>query len=182
MPTIFSHAFFATAIGRAAFANHLPLRFWLLTALCAILPDADVIGFSFGVRDGSMLGHRGFTHSILFAFSVGALVAALAFRNVRIGLSRATLFGYFLLVTLSHPLLDMFTDGGSGVALFAPFSTRRYFFPWRPVEASPIGMRFFGDRGLDVIASEMIWVWLPALVILGVAAIMRRLRRAGKAA
>nr|HRC76832.1 rhodanese-like domain-containing protein [Kouleothrix sp.] len=32
-----------------------------------------------------------------------------------------------------HGVLDAMTDGGLGVAFFAPFSATRYFFPFRPI-------------------------------------------------
>jgi inner membrane protein len=173
VPTIFSHAVFASAVGRAYVAKRVPARFWILTAICAMLPDVDAIGFAFGVPYDSMLGHRGLTHSIAFAVVVGLLVGYLIRDGVEF-LSRRKLFVYFTLVTLSHPLLDALTNGGRGVALFAPFSNTRYFFPFRPIEVSPIGMRFFSSRGLAVLASEVVWVWLPALLIYLVAAIYRR--------
>lgn len=176
MPTIFSHAIFAAAPGKAYAPGPLPFRFWPLTALCAVLPDADVVNFHLGVRYGSMFGHRGFTHSVVFAALIGTTVGALAFRRVPAGFTRASLMLHFFAATLSHPLLDMLTDGGSGVALLAPFSAKRYFFPWRPIAVSPIGMRFFGWRGIDVILSEMIWVWLPALTIVVAAAVVRRIK------
>tara|TARA_R110001592_G_scaffold140302_6_gene361233 strand:- start:1054 stop:1314 length:261 start_codon:yes stop_codon:yes gene_type:complete len=42
---------------------------WLLLAavFSTILPDFDVIGFKLGIPYSHPLGHRGFTHSILFA-------------------------------------------------------------------------------------------------------------------
>ena len=42
---------------------------WLLLAaiFSAILPDFDVIAFKLGIAYQHPLGHRGFTHSILFA-------------------------------------------------------------------------------------------------------------------
>ncbi|MBD0372892.1 MAG: metal-dependent hydrolase [Pyrinomonadaceae bacterium] len=177
MPSIFSHAIFATVVGRALTRAQVPVRFWVLTALCSMLPDADVAGFAFGIRYGSLFGHRGITHSILFALLVGVAIGIFAFRSSRVGLSTTALIIYFTLVTLSHPLLDMMTDGGSGVALFAPFSAERYFLPWRPIEVSPIGMRFFSQRGLEVIESEIVWVWLPALVLLLAAWLYRKLQR-----
>jgi inner membrane protein len=145
--------------------------------LCAILPDADVIGLAYGVRYGSLFGHRGITHSIAFAFLLGVIVGVFAFRGVRSGLSKSGLIIYFTLVTLSHPVLDMMTDGGSGVALFAPFSAERYFLPWRPIEVSPIGMRFFSQRGLEVLESEIVWVWLPALLLLLAAWLYHKARK-----
>jgi inner membrane protein len=173
MPTIFSHAIFATAIGKVYTSEPLPLRFWLLTAICSMLPDADVVGFIFHIKYGSMFGHRGITHSIAFALLVGIIVGMCCFKQTQI--SRSKLILYFSLVTLSHPLLDMLTNGGLGVALFAPFSGERYFFPWRPIEVSPIGVRFFSARGLDVFMSEVLWIWLPSVLLIAEMWIVRRL-------
>lgn len=145
-----------------------------------MLPDIDVVGFAFGVRYGSMLGHRGLTHSIAFALLTGAVVGSLFFRRRPGQLSRLQLILYFTFVTLSHPLLDALTNGGLGVALFAPFSSARYFFPWRPIEVSPLGVGFFSERGAAVIASEIIWVWLPALLIYLVARNFSKARRERK--
>jgi inner membrane protein len=179
MPSIFSHAIFASALGTAYTAEPLamPLRFWVLTASCAMLPDADAIGFVFGVRYGSMWGHRGLTHSIAFAVLIGLAVGTFAFGKRETEPGRLRLILYFILVTLSHPFLDAFTNGGRGVALFAPFSAERYFFPWQPIEVSPIGMGFFSARGLEVLASEVICVWLPALLIYLLARMYWKFRR-----
>jgi len=180
MPSIFSHAIFASAVGSAYTAEPMamPVRYWVLTATCAMLPDADAIGFAFGVRYDSMLGHRGLTHSIAFALLVGFAVGMFAFGK-RPGVpGKLQLVLYFTLVTLSHPLLDALTNGGRGVALLAPFSGERYFFPFQPIEVSPIGMQFFSERGMEVLASEVIWVWLPALLIYMTAKMYRNFRRA----
>jgi inner membrane protein len=180
MPSIFSHAIFASALGTAYAAEPLamPTRFWVLTATCAMLPDADAIGFAFGVRYDSIWGHRGLTHSIAFALLIGLAVGVFAFGKRPNGLGKPQSVVYFILVTLSHPLLDALTNGGRGVALLAPFSAERYFFPFRPIEVSPIGMQFFSERGLQVLFSEVIWVWLPALLIYMTARMCRNFRRA----
>jgi hypothetical protein len=39
------------------------------------------------------------------------------------------LIAHFSFVTASHGMLDAMTDGGLGVAFFAPFDNARYFFP-----------------------------------------------------
>src|SRR5260370_33038895 len=58
------------------------------------------------------------------------------------------------------------TDGGLGVAFFSPFDNHRYFLPWTPIRVSPIGLgRFFSPRGLEVLQSELLWIWLPAAVL-----------------
>jgi membrane-bound metal-dependent hydrolase YbcI (DUF457 family) len=78
--------------------------------------------------------------------------------------SRGQLWLYFFLATASHGVLDAFTNGGLGVAFFAPFHNARYFFPVTPIEVSPISVRaFFTARGARVMASELIWIWLPAI-------------------
>jgi len=176
MPTIFTHAVAALAVGKASVgARKMPARFWLLTALCAMLPDADVVGFSFGLR-GSMFGHRGLSHSLFFALIVALLVVWLAFRKAR-PFKNGWLVIYFFAVTASHGLLDALTDGGAGVAFFAPFDGALYFFPWRPIEVSPLSLdRFFSPRGAEVIKSEVVWVWIPAAALVALAWLFRRLR------
>ncbi len=177
MPTIFSHAVFAAVTGKAAVSKSVSVWFWLISALCAIVPDFDVVGVAFGIRYGDMFGHRGFTHSIVFAVLFGGLVGVLVNKYLPNGLSLTKLIIYFSLITFSHPLLDMLTNGGLGVALFAPFCGERYFFPWRPIEVSPIGAGFFSGRGIDVIISEVIWVWIPAFFVLLLIVIIRKLKK-----
>src|SRR5215813_12483958 len=127
MPTIFSHAIAASAVGQwfrksdpgSRIPN--PATFWFWTAVCAMLPDADVIGFSFGIPYDSMFGHRGLTHSIAFAIVVGFVVA----RSISLGVGRWELgvaWLWFAAVIASHGLLDACTDGGRGIAFLAPFS------------------------------------------------------------
>ena len=79
--------------------------------------------------------------------------------------SAVRLFVWFTVVTASHGLLDAMTNGGRGIGFFAPFSNHRYFFPWRPIQVSPIGAGFFSPRGLLVLASESVWIWLPSAII-----------------
>lgn len=179
MASAFTHAFFAAAMGEVYTSESQPARFWLLSVLCAVLPDADVVGFAFGVHYGSMFGHRGITHSLAFAMLLACAVVFLFFRD---SANRSGLVAYFFLVTASHGALDALTNGGLGVAFFAPFSGARYFFPFRPVEVSPIGpSSFFSAWGLAVIKSEMLWVWLPASLVVASVLIFRRLRGAGAA-
>ena len=173
MPTIFSHAIVATAIGVAGSTGR-GLReqsrnpsFWFWTAICSMLPDADVIGFGFGIRYGDLLGHRGFSHSLLFAVLTGIVVGRINGGGVAASV-------YFALVTASHGVLDAFTDGGLGVAFFSPFDTHRHFFPWRPIAVSPIGPGFFSPRGLRVIADEMLWLWIPSSLLAALAWTWRR--------
>src|SRR5205085_6472191 len=171
MASAFTHAFFAAAMGKVYAVKSQPARFWLLSMLCAVLPDADVVGFAFGVHYDSMFGHRGLTHSLAFALLLACVVVALFFRDAP---NRKALVAYFFLVTASHGALDAVLAGGLGVAFFAPFSGERYFFPFRPIVVSPIGLtEFFSEWGAAVIKSELLWVWLPASLVVALVLILR---------
>lgn len=175
MATIFSHAVAAVALGKVYEGGRTRPRFWWLAAACSVVPDFDTFGLILGIRYGDTLGHRGFTHSLLFALLAGLAVASVFFRDVpRLSGRWWRLVIFFFLATASHGLLDAVTDGGLGVAFFSPFDTRRYFLPWRPVEVSPIGLGFFGPQGLSVIRSEIVWIWLPSLALVAAAWAWRR--------
>ena len=141
----------------------------------AALPDADVIGFGFGIRYSDLLGHRGLTHSLFFALALGFLVVILFFRNLDPG-ARAwwILVAYFFIVTASHGVLDAMTNGGLGVAFFSPFNNTRYFFSWRPIQVSPIGLDFLFS-GPSWLISEIKWIWIPAAVLVASASLYRKL-------
>ena len=177
MPTIFTHAVAALAVGTVVLPAKTSARVWTLGALCSMAPDLDVIAFPLGISYSNMFGHRGLTHSIAFALVLAVLVAALVFRDASFDRSRWRIGLFLFLATASHGTLDAFTNGGRGVAFFAPFSAQRYFFPVAPIEVSPIGPAFWSERGLRVLASEFIWVWLPALAIAGIALCARYAQR-----
>ncbi|HMH49841.1 MAG TPA: metal-dependent hydrolase [Candidatus Acidoferrum sp.] len=177
MASAFSHAIAAAAIGSAFYRRRLPARFWVLGAACSIVPDADVIGVVLGVPFRSVLGHRGLTHSLVFAAVLAAVVVLVFFARMHAEVSPARLWLYFFLATASHGVLDALTNGGPGIAFFAPFDNDRYFLPWRPVVVSPIGIRpFFSEWGLRVIESELAWIWLPSLICAGLVVVVRRRR------
>jgi inner membrane protein len=119
----------------------------------SMLPDADVVGFRFGVRYSAPFGHRGATHSFVFAAAVAAAVGLLA-AAFRADARRFTVLSFA--VVSSHALLDTLTDGGLGCALFWPISLHRYFAPWNPIPVAPIGARFFSQRGLSVALGELL--------------------------
>jgi inner membrane protein len=178
MPTIFTHAIFSSALGAAYAPRPMPARFWVWAGLCSVLPDLDVVAFAFGVPYRSIWGHRGFTHSLLFALLAGWVIARWMFREedlAEMNRSRTSLAMFFSLAVASHLALDSLTNGGLGVALFAPFDDTRYFAPWRPVRVSPIGADFFSSRGLLVLVSEIVWVWVPAFALILMAKLYRRI-------
>ncbi|MCW5908506.1 MAG: metal-dependent hydrolase [Chitinophagales bacterium] len=177
MASAFSHAIASVAIGKLTFLNNTNWKFWLLGIFCAVIPDADALGFKLGVPYESFWGHRGFTHSFCFAALLALFVNLALYREETIYTARWwLLFLFFFLTTASHAVLDAMTTGGLGVAFFSPFDNTRYFFPFRPIKVSPIGVgAFFSEWGWRVIKSEFVWVWIPSFVLIGFAGIMRRL-------
>jgi inner membrane protein len=163
MPSIISHP--AVAIGLWPILQRFrvpPLLFWV-GAFCTIVPDFDVITFAFGVSYGEVLGHRGFTHSLLFAALLSVILTQVFWPQHA---SKPACFWFLFLCTASHGVLDAMTSGGMGVAFWAPFDNTRYFFPWRPIRVSPLSVRqFFGPRGVAVIGSEILWIWIPAFLV-----------------
>jgi inner membrane protein len=136
-----------------------------------------VIGFRFGVPYGDFWGHRGFTHSLVFAALIAVAVTSVVFRRGVPNLSQYSLALYLFLATASHGVLDAMTNGGLGVAFLSPFDNTRYFFPWRPIRVSPIAMgRFFGARGYLILQSELLWIWLPAGLFAGLVLMLRHVR------
>jgi len=63
-----------------------------------------------------------------------------------------------------HGFFDSMTDGGLGVAFFAPFSNNRYFMPWRPIPVAPLSLEgLTTQRGMRVIRYELALFWFFAL-------------------
>lgn len=179
MPTVITHALVPLALGAAFGRRMVPPRLLVAGAAAAVLPDLDVLAFAAGIPYADAFGHRGATHSVMFALMVGAIGACLA-RALR-G-DRWQAFAWLTACTLSHPLLDALTNGGLGVALLWPWEHARLFAPWRPVQVSPIGAGFFSARGLGVLLSEARWILVPAALMSASVALARRHWRAAAAA
>ncbi len=162
MASLFGHAFASIALGKTFSKKNQTWKLFLLAIICAIIPDADVIGFHFNIAYESFWGHRGFSHSFIFALLFGILITFIFYRKQFLSKKGIILALFFSLCTASHSILDAMTSGGYGVAFFSPFDNSRYFFPWRPIKVSPLGIaNFFTHRGLKVIYSELIWVGIP---------------------
>ena len=163
MPSIFTHPVVPIAIGLALGQRIISRRLLAAGAIASVLPDLDVIAFKIGIPYAHDFGHRGATHSIFFAILLG--LVALGFSS-KLNTSRTVAFLFVSIATASHGLLDMFTTGGLGIALAWPISSERFFFPYQVVQVSPIGIeRFFSSVGLSVIASELLWIWMPSVIL-----------------
>ncbi|AWH28044.1 metal-dependent hydrolase [Stenotrophomonas sp. YAU14A_MKIMI4_1] len=170
MPSIITHAAVPLALWCAADRGRIPA--WLLAAgvVAAMLPDADVLAFVLHIPYADAFGHRGASHSLLFA-GVLAMLAALwcllcqpRLAPTQRGPTAASTVQaavFVFICAASHPLLDAMTSGGLGVALAWPWSEQRFFAPWRPIRVSPFAPQFFSARGVATLLSELCWVWLP---------------------
>ena len=147
MATIFSHAAAAVALGKVYEGGRTRPRFWWLAAACSIVPDFDTFGLFFGIRYGDALGHRGFSHSLLFALLVGFVVASAFFRDVpRLSGRWWRLVLFFFVATASHGVLDALTNGGLGVAFFSPSTRGATSFRGAPSRFRPSGWASLGRR------------------------------------
>ena len=161
MASIFGHGIVAYTVSRVIDRKKITLLV-LLAILSSILPDFDVIAFKFGIPYSHPFGHRGFTHSILFAILWAVIVSVLVGKKEKLI--------YFLVLffsTVSHGLLDAITTGGRGVGFFIPFENSRYFLPTRVIQVSPLGVEeFFSEWGIRVLISELKYIAIPCCIIL----------------
>lgn len=165
MPTILTHPAVPLALGLGLGRTAIPRRLLVAGIAASILPDLDVVAFRLDIPYTHDFGHRGFSHSLLFAALV-AFGGACGWRALH------TTFGcalWFLFVTTaSHGVLDAFTNGGLGIALLWPWSGERYFAPFQVIEVSPLSIRqFWSQWGVRVVWSELAWVWGPCTVLAG---------------
>ncbi|MDB2462975.1 metal-dependent hydrolase [Algibacter sp.] len=171
MASLFGHGIVGYTIAKVIDNKNLK---WLLLAaiFSTILPDFDVIAFKFGIAYEDPLGHRGFTHSILFAILWASVLM------LTIGKKHKLI--WFLVIffsTLSHGIFDAMTSGGEGVGFLIPFNNERFFFSFRDILVSPIGVKkFFSSRGVAVLFSEFKYIFLPCLFVLSIRFIVCKLK------
>jgi inner membrane protein len=176
VPTLITHAVVGAALSPLGPRSVSRGRLIFALVLLSMLPDLDVVSFHIGIPYSHWLGHRGLSHSLLFAIFLAALVARFDFRNAPLAsLDRWRLFAVCALAMASHGVLDAFTDGGLGIAFFLPFSSQRFFFPFHPLVVSPIGLQnFISGPAIAVLVSEVLYVWVPIFVILVWVRVSRR--------
>jgi membrane-bound metal-dependent hydrolase YbcI (DUF457 family) len=100
-----------------------------LVALCvllAFLPDLDVLVYMV-FRPMGMTPHRGFSHSLTFAFLATAVTYLLTVHHFRV--EKGKLFLTYGCAALSAPLLDYFMGAGPAIPFFAPFWDEGFLFP-----------------------------------------------------
>lgn len=177
MPTVLTHSIVSGLLGKTIKWEQ-SRQVTLCSVLCGSVPDLDVIGHRFGFAYLDHWGHRGMSHSLFIALIIGLILSVLCAERGRLKTLKLGL--YFSILTSTHGLLDMITNGGHGVAIFGPWSHKRHFFPqdWRVIEVSPMRPQHFTwERLAPVFESELVWVMTPVLALFILRATFERLRK-----
>jgi inner membrane protein len=129
-------------------------------SLLAILPDSDFILSALAPRV-ELLEHRGATHSLAVALTVGLVIA---FAMSLSGNGDALRWGIIAgAVVASHGLIDTLGQTDLGVALFWPFSDVRVLAPWHvlpnPALYRPLVTNFFGELVIEAVVFIPAWLY-----------------------
>jgi inner membrane protein len=149
--------------------------YWVLAGLLPMVPDFDAFSTA---SYGSPWGHRGVTHSLVFALWLGALAASLTFRYLRTDFWFLT--AVFFAAIASHGLLDALTRGGEKIPFFWPSAVR--LGNWGPMPVPDIAMDLPNPWRSRAVRAELLWVWLPTALVVGAVMGYRWSRSARRAA
>ncbi|MCC7301183.1 MAG: metal-dependent hydrolase [Bacteroidia bacterium] len=112
------------ACGEAVLGRKAGNKALLWGAIGGTIPDLDVFLNPFFHPVDALFVHRGFSHSLLFAFLVAPVMGGLVGRlHRRLEISWRSWTMLFFLSVFTHPLLDALT--GYGTSLFLPFHEYR---------------------------------------------------------
>lgn len=116
------------AVGEVVLGKKAGNKAIMWGAVGGLIPDLDVLVVPFFNEVDGLFVHRGFSHSLVFAFLLapvlGWLIHRIHRKKMRITRSEWTKLVFWAAFT--HPLLDYFTTYGTGA--FLPFSDYRVEF------------------------------------------------------
>ncbi|MEQ8689327.1 MAG: metal-dependent hydrolase [Pseudomonadales bacterium] len=178
MPSVFTHSLVGVCLAPLVPKAVPRKRLLFALVILPIVPDLDVVTFQLGISYSDPLGHRGFTHSIAFALLAAALATWFVCPGRSAVRDRLLVYAVLFFATISHGILDAFTDAGLGVGFLIPFDDARYFAPWRPIMTSPLSIgAFFDGPALRILANEFVYIGVPSLLFLtSILALRRRYR------
>lgn len=124
----FTQIVLGAAVGEAVLGKKVGNKALLWGAIAGTIPDLDVFMLPlFNDVDGLYI-HRGYSHSLLFAFLLapvlGFIITKIYKKKRQASFKQWTTLAFLSLVT--HPLLDIFTIYGTPI--FLPFSNYRFAF------------------------------------------------------
>ena len=172
MPSFLGHAV-AGATLHALFLDGEPTsrRTRGMALFCALAPDLDWFMTFLKLSGRHVLNHRGVTHSLAAALLLALAVVLLAFRKEQRSSRLVLCMGA---CALSHCLLDACTLGGVGVAIFVPLTKVRFVCAWQPIQVGPIPLNLaLGWKFLAALWTEVLWIGLPAMVLLSTTRVLR---------
>jgi inner membrane protein len=122
-----THIALGACIGEAFFEKGFGKKAMFWGALAQSIPDIDFISAFWLNTPESLLAHRGFTHSLLFA---GLIIPIFALTADKIHRPHNIAFKTWILFFAAEVFLHLFIDGFNnyGVGWFEPFSHHRYSF------------------------------------------------------
>lgn len=122
-----THIALGACIGEAFFERGFGKKVMVWGALAQSIPDIDFISSFWLNTPESLLAHRGFTHSILFALLIIPIFALSADKIHR---PHNIAFKTWILFFAAEVFLHLFIDGFNnyGVGWLEPFSHQRYSF------------------------------------------------------
>lgn len=113
------------AVGEAVAGRKMGGKAALFGAIGGTIPDLDVfLRFFYDPLDAALV-HRGFSHSLLFAFLAGSVLSFISNKLNKKNYSHKTWFLLWFLSIVTHPILDIFTNYGT--QFFWPFDWRLSF-------------------------------------------------------
>lgn len=171
MPLPVAHSLVAASAAAAAVDRNSE-RLWpllLVGAFLGVCPDFDYLLNWLRIAWGGW--HHGFTHSIVFALFIGALTARVYGWSV-------LRFIAFSAAVASHSLLDYLMTESRGVALWWPFTDRRYKFRGpNPIDYTWSSTSFW-DAAVDILRISLMELIIFAPLLLLVIFVKRYSNRA----
>ncbi len=79
MATDYTHAIAGLGIAYFGASRPMPWSYWTLAVVLPVIPDLDVFSTA---AYGTALGHRGLTHSLVFALALSLVAASIVWRSV----------------------------------------------------------------------------------------------------
>lgn len=166
MASFIGHSILGYGIGKLGSVNNSSKTI-LLCIVCVLIPDIDALGFFMHLRYSSVFGHRGLTHSILFAGLFPLAILFLFYRNNSLNKKQKfRLYLLFFIATVSHCAVDGLTSGGKGIAYFFPFYNKRIFLPYHPIGGENAGqVKSVSEWLWQIVRYEMLWLGMPSLLM-----------------
>lgn len=116
------------AVGEVVLGKKVGNKAIIWGAVGGLIPDLDILITPFFSEVDGLLVHRGFSHSLIFAFLLAPILGWLAYliHRKKTSISKFEWMNLIFWAAFTHPILDYFTTYGTGA--FLPFTSYRIEF------------------------------------------------------